>query len=393
MNFDFKKFESEIPKEFVPILDELLKGGYRPILVGGIVRDFLLKGTLGHDWDIELTHDSLAFDKGSWKDLGRNLSQFGKVSFLPYEVMRLQVSSYQFEFSPPRIEHYQEGSRHHSNFEAEFRFSLPFEFAAKRRDFTINAMGLKFNSKKNIEFLDPLSGLLHLREKILHYAGQDFDQDPVRFLRAHRFANRFKFAFSPELKKVLDHMNLEGITPSYLWSEMQKASDPINFMSFLVQEKNEALKIPLGKNFTDKLSELKKVMSDPKKHEVWIIALEWVDISSENWAKYFSLSPDYSKKLARWAKSSREFQVILPENFHGEFEALRDTVDFEKLFDWYFTTKHLLQKNSDLPLLKMIEDFLPSWIYLFQFEPLKDVKHIDPPFRAKYQVWNLCQRL
>jgi hypothetical protein len=188
-------------------------------------------------------------------------------------------------------------------------------------------------------------------------------------------------------------MNLEGITPAYLWSEMQKASDPINFMSFLVQEKNEALKIPLGKNFTDKLIELKKVMSDPKKHEVWIIALEWVDISSENWAKYFSLGVDHSKKLARWAKASRLFESILPESYHGEFEELRDTENFEKLFDWYYTTKHLLQKNPDLPLLKMIEDFIPDWIHLFKFEPLKDVKHIDPPYRAKYQLWNLCQRL
>jgi hypothetical protein len=393
MNFDYKKFQAELPKEFLPILDELLISGYIPILVGGIVRDFLLTGKLGFDWDIELTHDSLAFEKGAWKDLGRSLSPFGKVSFLPYEVIRLQIHSHQFEFSPPRIEHYKDGTNHHSNFDAEFRFSLPFEESALRRDFTINAMGLKFKSRKDIEFLDPFFGLIHLRDKILHYAGPDFKQDPVRFLRAHRFANRFKFSFSPELKKILDHMNLEGITPSYLWSEMQKASDPINFMSFLVQEKNEALKIPLGKNFTDKLIELKKVMSDPKKHEVWIIALEWVDISSENWAKYFSLGVDHSKKLARWAKASRLFESILPESYHGEFEELRDTENFEKLFDWYYTTKHLLQKNPDLPLLKMIEDFIPDWIHLFKFEPLKDVKHIDPPYRAKYQLWNLCQRL
>jgi hypothetical protein len=393
MNFDFKKFESELPPFFLPLLETLLRDGFKPILVGGVVRDFLLTGKLGHDWDIELTHDTLPFEKGGWKDLGKSLSCFGKITFLPYEVIRLQINSHHFEFSPPRIEHYKDGTSHHSNFEAEFNFKLPFNESAKRRDFTINAMGLKFNSRKDIEFLDPFFGLMHLRDKVLHYAGPDFDQDPVRFLRAHRFANRFKFSFSPELKKILDRMNLEGITPSYLWSEMQKASDPINFMSFLVQEKNEALKIPLGKNFTDKLIELKKVMSDPKKHEVWIIALEWVDISSENWASYFSLSPDYAKKLARWAKASRLFESILPENYHGDFEELRDTDNFEKLFDWYFTTKHLLQKNPDLPLLKMIEDFIPAWIHLFKFEPLKDVKHIDPPYRAKYQLWNLCQRL
>ena len=188
-------------------------------------------------------------------------------------------------------------------------------------------------------------------------------------------------------------MHLEGITPAYVWSEMKKSADPINFISYLVQEKNNELKVPLDKNFTQKVPDIKKVLGDPRKHETWIISLEWVDISSENWARYFSLGSDSSRRLARWAKSSRDFQKILPENFHGEFEVVRNHENFEKLFDWYFTTKQLLQKNPDLPLLEMIEEYLPEWIHLYRFEPVKDVKHIDPPFRAKYQVWNLCQRL
>ena len=66
--------------------------------------------------------------------------------------------------------------------------------------------------------------------------------------------------------------------------------------------------------------------------------------------------------------------------------------EFDILFDWFFSTKQLLQKYPHLPFLKLIEDFLPDWVILFQIELLKDVKHIDPPLRAKYQVWNLCQR-
>jgi tRNA nucleotidyltransferase/poly(A) polymerase len=393
MNFDHKKFESQLPSALRPVLADLLRLGFMPTLVGGIVRDFLLTGKLGYDWDIELFHDVLPFDKRAWKDLGKELSQFGKLSFLPYEIIRLQVDSYQLEFSPPRIEHFRENAKDHSNFDAEFILKLPFEEAVKRRDFTINAMGIRFCSPKDITFLDPLEGLRHLREKILHYAGVDFAKDPVRFLRAHRFANKFKFSFSPELKVLLEDMHLEGITPAYVWSEMKKSADPINFISYLVQEKNNELKVPLDKNFTQKVPDIKKVLGDPRKHETWIISLEWVDISSENWARYFSLGSDSSRKLARWAKSSRDFQKILPENFHGEFEVVRNHENFEKLFDWYFTTKQLLQKNPDLPLLEMIEEYLPEWIHLYRFEPVKDVKHIDPPFRAKYQVWNLCQRL
>lgn len=391
--FDRKSFEAQLPSFFWPMAEELFKQGYALTLVGGAVRDFLYKGITGHDWDIELSNQTISFNKSSWKDLGKSLSVFGKVTFLPYEIIRMQVGDYQLEFSPPRVEHYRENAKDHSNFDAEFIFNLPFEEAVKRRDFTINAMGVRFKSKKDIEFLDPLDGMRHLSEKILHYAGPDFGKDPVRYLRAHRFANKLKFAFSPELRKILENMHLEGITPAYVWSEMKKAADPIQFFSYLVQEKNDELNVPLEKTFTQNLPEIRKVLKDPTKHETWIIALEWAGLSSENWSKYFSMSTETSRRLARWAHSSKDFQRILPEIFHGDFEVVREKPEFEKLFDWYFTTKQLLQKNPDLPLLSMIEEYLPEWIHLYRFEPVKDVKHIDPPFRAKYQVWNLCQRL
>jgi tRNA nucleotidyltransferase/poly(A) polymerase len=393
MSFDKKRFAHHVPGTFHSLREELAKRGFKPTLVGGAVRDFLLKDDPGHDWDIELRHETLPFEKGAWKDLGKDLSKIGKVSFLPYEIIRIDAPPFQFELSPPRIEIFRDGDKGHSNFEAQFILNLPFEEAIKRRDFTINAMGISFSGKNEMEFLDPLEGLRHLREKVLHYAGPDFGKDPVRFLRAHRFANRFKFAFSPELKNILEHMSLEGITASYLWNELKKSADPVNFLSFLVQEKNKELHIPLDKSLTAKVPEIKKILNDPRKHETWIIALEWVGLSSVEWAKYFSVGTDTSRKLARWAQSSRFFQVAHPEDFQKEFEELRDTENFEKLFDWYFTTKQILQKNPELPLMKMIEEYLPEWIHLYRFEPVKDVKHIDPPYRAKYQVWNLCQRL
>src|SRR5262245_39346009 len=146
MNFDQKKFEAGLPSFIGPLLDELAKFGFVPTLVGGAVRDFFLKGDPGNDWDIELTHETLAFEKGAWKDLGRALSRFGKMTFLPYEIIRVQAGTHQLEFSPPRIEHYHQESKGHSNFDAEFNFKLPFEEAVKRRDFTINAMGIRFKN-------------------------------------------------------------------------------------------------------------------------------------------------------------------------------------------------------------------------------------------------------
>lgn len=389
--FDRKKFEAGHPLFFLQILDELLKQAYVPTLVGGAIRDFHLHGSLGHDWDIELSHETLAFDKTAWKALGKTLSAHGKLTFLPYDIIRIENSGYQFEFSPPRIEHYKDDSHGHSNFDAEFNFKLPFHEAVKRRDFSINAVGVRFKSRKDIEVIDPLDGLRHLHEKVLHPCGPNFSKDPVRFLRAFRFKEKLGFQFSPELQRTLEEMDVRGVSPSYLWSEMQKSQNPVSFIETMLREKEShpELRLPIDGEFRD----IRKVLIDPSKHESWIIALEWMDVSSDVWREYFSLSSDSSKRLARWAHSSKAFQKILPEVFQGEFETIRETKEFSELFDWYFTTKQLLQKNPDLPLLKMIETYIPEWIHLYRFEAPKDVKHIDPPFRAKYQVWNLCQRL
>lgn len=394
MNFDRKKFESQLPPAFSPILEELLSHGFIPTLVGGSIRDFLLRGSLGKDWDIELGHETIAFNKNEWKDLGKTMSKFGKMTFLPYDIIRVEAQGYQFEFSPPRVEHYRADAKDHSNFDAEFILNLPFTDAVKRRDFTINAMGVRFKTKKEFELLDPLNGLQHLQEKILHPAGPDFSKDPVRFLRAFRFSQKLKFQFSPELSELLKKMHVDVITPAYMWSEMQKSGDPVTFLeTFINQKENHpALRLPVDMSH-GKFLELRNIISDTKKHESWMIALEWIGVSSESWRSFFSLSSESARKIGRWAESSKIFQKLLPENFQGEFEVVRDTENFEKLFDWYFTTKQLLQKNPELPLMKMIEDYLPAWIYLYRFEAPKDVKHIDPPFRAKYQVWNLCQRL
>ncbi len=397
MNFDKKKFSSLMPSSLKPALAILREFGMVPTLVGGVVRDYLLQGTIGEDWDMEVSHPTIAFNKDHWKDLGKKLSSVGKVSFLSYDVIRLDIENYQFEFSPPRREvfqdNWQEGG--HSNFLVEFDFGLKFESAVLRRDFTINAMGVRFLNNDEIEFLDPLNGLIHLRDKTLHACSGDFKKDPVRFLRALRFKKKLGFEFSQELKATLESMPVTTFTASYFWSEMQKSKDPIGFYQevFKWTVFHPEIKLPLNKLNENKIEEFSRINVDPTKHESWIIAWEWIGVSSESWQQYFSLSSDTCRRLARWANSCLSFTKILPETFHGEFDQVKEMQEFNLVFDWYFTTKQLLQKNPDLPLLKMIEEYLPDWIHLYRFEVVKDVKHIDPPLRAKYQVWNLCQRL
>ncbi len=395
MSLDSKKFSSELPEFFSLIFKDILHQGLVPILVGGSVRDFFLTGKMGYDWDLELHHETMIFSLEQWKDFGRSLLKKGKVTFLPYEVIRFEINDHQLEFSPPRKEKFDDTSSEHKNFEASFDYRMPFEQAVLRRDFTINAMGICFKNLNDFELLDPLLGLEDLRKGILHPCSSDFHKDPVRFLRALRFLRKLKFMASPELKKELRKMKVSGVSPNYLWSEMQKSGDGLGFYLDLIDESefHPELKLPLDKSVSLKKDELARVLKDTSSHECWMIALEWVGISCGPWQNYFSLSPEFTKKFSRWAFESRLFKNISPEVFRGDFERIRLIPEFDSVFNWFITTKKLLQKKPNLPLLTIIEDFLPSWISLYRFEVLNDVKHIDPPLRARYQVWDLCQRL
>lgn len=371
--------------------------GLIPTLVGGTPRDYVMHSVLGHDWDIELFSPTVTFNKDLWKELGKALGSIGKVVILPYEVIRLDMGPEQYEFSPPRSETFFTDweDKGHSNFDAHYDLKLPFEMGVKRRDFTINSIGFRFHNLKEVEVLDPLDGIRHIHEKVLHPAGKDFEKDPLRFFRAVRFAKNLGFEFSSELKIILNKMKIKNIPAVHLWSEMQKSKDPVGYYIDLLHYKNvhPEMGLPVGEEVISKREELSRILKDPTRHEMWMVALEWVGLSCGPWQTFFSISGDSCKRLSRWAKSTKDFIKIDPETFQGEFEAIRELPEFESLFDWYFTTKQILQKNPDLPLMNMIHEFAPAWVHLYRFEVVKDVKHIDPPFRAKYQVWNLCQRI
>ncbi len=392
MSFDSKKFFNSAPPAFALVLKELRSFGFVPTVIGGVVRDFYLFGIVSRDWDIELAHGTLVFNRDYWKDLGRALSQIGRVTYLPFEIIRLEVRDFHFEFSPPRKEIFLADWElyGHKNFTAEFDYKLAPERAAARRDFTINAIGLRYQDEK-FELIDPLNGIQHLKEKQLVACGADFEKDPVRFLRAYRFALKFGFKLSPELQATLATMPV-NFNSHYLWEEMLKSKNPLKMYRSLLDSRTD-LSLPIQDISEEKWRELEKVLPNPEKQEGWVLALAWTGFDAVKWTTYFNVGSESLKRLIRWSEASLVFKNILPEKFQGDFEIILKDAEFDLLFNWYFTTGQLLGKDSTLPLLKLIEEYLPAWIHLYRFEAVKDVRHIDPPLRARYQVWNLCQRL
>lgn len=386
MSDQLHSFLKQIPECWDDVLSIVVKYGFVPILVGGTVRDFFLHQKIGKDWDLEVSHPTLSFNQDHWKAFSKDLAKLGKTSLLPYDIIRLDYKTYQFEFSPQRKEIFLDSLNGHKNFKAEHDLNLPFEEAAKRRDFTINAMGIDL---KNKILLDPYEGLKHLREKILVPCGEDFEKDPVRFLRAIRFSLLFKMDFSQGLKELLRKMDLSYISFHYLWSEMKKSQDPVKFFLRLQDESQNhpELKLPVMKSIKD------LEVTDAFSHDSWLLSLCWANFETESWERFFNLSPDQAKKIRRWCEISQELQKVDIDILKGEFEDIVQKKEFQQVFDWYFATKQILQKTPDSTLESFIEKYLQEWSYLLKFDLVKDVKHIDPPLRAKYQVWNLCQRI
>ena len=183
----------------VELGERFAAAGHALHLVGGSVRDALL-GRLGDDLD--LTTDArpeqvLALVAG-WADATWETGiAFGTVG-VAKRGFKLEVTTY-------RAEAYEPGSR---NPTVSYGDSLPADLA--RRDFTVNAMAVALPDWKAPEaFVDPFGGLDHLAARLLTTPGRpedSFDDDPLRMLRAARFASTLGFAVDPAVVAAMTAM-------------------------------------------------------------------------------------------------------------------------------------------------------------------------------------------
>ncbi len=217
------------PEQLI-IFKELESAGLIPIIVGGAVRDLLLQNLSPNpDVDVELysrfpVDEADALLKQVLKD--RPVKEFN------FKVFKLD--SLNIDLSFPRIETYRSGSVSHHDFEVVHDPQMKFADAILRRDFTINAIGLKY-SNGLFELVDPLNAVVDLKNKNLKCVSlEHFNKDPVRFLRAIRFKINLSFDFDPELEAQFKHFILSNQSKFYLFSEWKKTKDPMRFLSLLI---------------------------------------------------------------------------------------------------------------------------------------------------------------
>ena len=207
----------EYPNYLIKIFDKLNKYNIKPIIVGGYVRDKLLKLD-SKDIDIEL------YGLDSLSRLESLLSEFGDINSVgkSFGVCKLKTAQLEIDFSLPRKD--SKIGDGHRGFLVEVDTSLNFTQAALRRDFTINAIGYDPQTKK---LLDPYHGIKDLKNRLLKAVDvKKFGEDPLRLLRAVQFAARFELNIEKNLLTLSQEMikqgALEELAQERIFLELQK---------------------------------------------------------------------------------------------------------------------------------------------------------------------------
>ena len=229
--------------------------GGRALVVGGWVRDRLI-GQSAKDLDLEVFGVPAPDLKALLERLGR-VDAVGE-SFTVYKIGDVDVSL-------PRRE--SKTGRGHKGFLVEGDPSLPFEDAARRRDFTINAIAF---DPLTGEYLDPFDGRADLAARRLRVVDADrFGDDSLRVLRALQFTARFELDVDAATRALLRAIPLDDLPAERIWGEVEK-------LLLLARRPSIGLALALDLQVVDRLwPELRTLVGcpqDPEWHpegDVW----------------------------------------------------------------------------------------------------------------------------
>ena len=237
----------------------------RTFFVGGFVRDRLL-GRENKDIDIEV-HGISA------EALEEILDALGERMTIGASFGIMGLRHYDLDIAMPRSE--TATGRGHRDFTVFVDPFLGAEKAARRRDFTMNAL---MEDVLTGEVLDFFGGVEDLRRGILrHVDAETFVEDPLRVLRAAQFAARFGFAVAEETRALSAGMDLAALPGERVMGELEKAllkaEKPSVFFEELRQMRQLSIWFP-------ELEALIDLPQNPVYHpegDVWIHTMQTLD--------------------------------------------------------------------------------------------------------------------
>ena len=262
-------------------------------VIGGFVRDFILERGTAKDIDVVAVGSGIELAKR----VAKLLPSKPKVQvFKTYGTAMLRYKDIEIEFVGARKESYTADSRNPNVFEGTLQDDQ------NRRDFFFNALALSLNENSYGSLLDPFEGVLDLEKKIIRTPLDPditYSDDPLRMMRAIRFASQLNFQIEKEsLNSILkNNERIDIITKERINVELQKIMEsPIPSVGFLLLNDTGLLD-----KIIPELSDLKGVDEiDGQKHkDNFYHTLEVVDNISRKtddvWLRWAALLHDIGK--------------------------------------------------------------------------------------------------
>lgn len=191
--------------------------GVDAYVVGGFVRDLFLERP-SKDVDFVAVGDGIALAQS----VARLIGPRARVNvFRTYGTAQIKYNGLELEFVGARKESYTPNSRN----PVVSQGSLDEDLA--RRDFTINAMAISVNGGSFGDLLDPFNGIVDLHNRIIRTpldADVTFSDDPLRMMRAVRFATQLDFTIFPDTFEAIKRNahRIEIITKERINTELMK---------------------------------------------------------------------------------------------------------------------------------------------------------------------------
>ncbi len=273
--------------------DELNLEAY---VIGGYVRDLLINRQ-SKDIDVVVVGSGIQMAKLFAKKLGPKTSLS---VFKTYGTAQVKQGNIEVEFVGARKESYHTDSRNPIVAEGTLQDDL------NRRDFTINAMAIALNKERFGELVDPFDGTIDLGNKIIRTPLDPditFSDDPLRMMRAIRFATQLNFEIHPDTLEAITRNNhrISIITPERILDELNKIMrSPVPSIGFYLLQQTGLLKLIFPE--LDALSGVER-RGDRAHKDIFIHTLKVLDTlaakSDDLWLRWATLLHDIGKPASK----------------------------------------------------------------------------------------------